>query len=70
MTWKEAMEEKGLRVNAGKSEDHDLWYGLGPPAAFRVSFRAQSVALEWEATSSSATAASIGCTRNAVGSSA
>ena len=56
LTWKEAMEKKGLRVNAGKmkivicsmgldlkDEDHDLWYGPGPPAEFRrVSMRCQS----------------------------
>ena len=48
LTWKEAMEKKGLRVNAGKmkimicsmgldlkDKDHDLWYGPGPPAEFR-----------------------------------
>ena len=33
-----------------------------------MSFHAPSVALEWSATASSATAASTGCTRNAVGS--
>ena len=39
LTWKEAMEKKGLRVNAGK-KDHDLRYGTGPPAEFRrVSMR-------------------------------
>ena len=43
LTWTEAMEKKGLRVNAGKV---------------------------WAATASSAMAASTGCTRNAVGSSA
>ena len=32
---KEAMEEKGLRVNAKKTKDHDLWYGPGSPAEFR-----------------------------------
>ena len=36
----------------------------------QASFHAQSVALEWAATASSAMAASPGCTRNAVGSSA
>ena len=42
LTWKEAMEEKGLRVNAG-DKDHDLGYGPGPPAEFRpVSMRHQS----------------------------
>ena len=42
-----------------KDEDHD-----------QASFHGPSVALEWAATASSATAASTGCTRNAVGSSA
>ena len=35
LTWKEAMEKKGLRVNARKDKDHDLWYGPRPPAEFR-----------------------------------
>ena len=35
LTWKEAMEEKGLGENAGKTEDHDLWYGPRPLAEFR-----------------------------------
>ena len=52
-----------------KDKDHDLPYGTGPPAEFRC-FHALSVALEWAATASSAMAASTGCTRNAVGSSA
>ena len=39
LTWKEAMEKKRLRVNAGK-KNHDLGYGTGPPAEFRrVSMR-------------------------------
>ena len=39
LTWKEAMEKKGLRVNAG----NDLRYGTGPPAEFRrVSMRCLS----------------------------
>ena len=33
--WKEAIEEKGLRVNAGKTKIMILWYGTGPPAEFR-----------------------------------
>ena len=49
-----------------KDKDYDLRYGTGPPA----SFHAPSVALEWAATASSAMAASTGCIRNAVGSSA
>ena len=34
LIWKEAMEKKGLRVNAGKTS-HDLWYRPGPLAEFR-----------------------------------
>ena len=37
LTWKEAMEEKGLRVNAKKDKDHDLWY-RPRPAEFRRVF--------------------------------
>ena len=47
-----------------EDENHDLWYRPGPPAEFR------RVSLEWAAKASSAMAASTGCTRNAVGSSA
>ena len=44
LTWKEAMEKKGLRVNAGKIKDHDLRYWTGPPAEFRrVSMRRLSL---------------------------
>ena len=35
LIWKEAMEKKGLRVNAGKTKGHDLWYRPGPLAEFR-----------------------------------
>ena len=54
------MEEKWLRINAGKTR-----------ASCRVqaSSLASSVALEWTATASSAKAVSTGCTRNAMGSS-
>ena len=47
------------------------WSGVRAWTSYRVqaSFHAPSVALEWAATASSATAASTGCTRNAVGSS-
>ena len=38
LTWKEAMEKKGLRVNAGKTKI--MICGTGPPAEFRrVSMR-------------------------------
>ena len=65
LTWKETMESK-----CRKDRDHDLRYRTGPPAEFRwVSIR-RLVPLEWAATASSAMAASTGCTRNALGSSA
>ena len=66
LTWKEAMEKKELRINAGKTKIMICGMGLD---LLQASFHALSVALEWAATASSATAASIGCTRNAVGSS-
>ena len=59
LTWKEAKEKKGLRVNAGKMKIMISDMGLD-----------LSVALEWAAAASSVTAASTGCTRNALGSSA
>ena len=62
------MEEKGLRVNAGKMKI--MIYGMGLDLLqSSVSFHAPSVTLEWAAIASSATAASTGCTRYAVGSS-
>ena len=71
--------EERTESKCRKDKDHDLRYRTGPPAEFRrvsmcrllhSSFHAPSVALEWAATASSAMAASTGCTRNAVGSSA
>ena len=62
LTWKESMEEKGLRVTCRKDKYHDLWYGHGPPAEsgqFPTS-HVLFVALEW-----AAKAVSTGCTRNA-----
>ena len=42
LTWKEAMEEKGLRKYR-KDKDHDLCHRPGPPAEFRrVSMRSLS----------------------------
>ena len=67
LTWKEAMEKKGLRVNAGKTKIMICGTGLDLLQS-SGDFHASSVALEWAA--SSAMAASTGCTRNAVGSSA
>ena len=64
LTRKKAMEEKGLRVRLQEKRN-------GPgPLSEQASFHAPSVALEWAATASSATAARTGCIRNAVGSSA
>ena len=64
-----AMEKKGLRVNAGKTK---IMIAVRAWTSCRVqaSFHTPSVALEWAATASSAMAASTGCTKNAVGSSA
>ena len=68
LTWKEAIEEKELS-KCRKDQDHDLWVEPAPPAV-QDKFHMLSVALEWAGTESSAMAASTGCTRNAVGSSA
>ena len=62
--------EERTESKCRKDKDHDLRYGTGPPAEVPASFHALSVALEWAATASSALAASTGCTKNAVGSSA
>ena len=66
LTWKEAMEEEGLRVNAGKTKIMICGMGLD----LQVSSHVLSVALEWAPTVSSAKAVSTGCIRSAVGSSA
>ena len=63
------MEKKGLRVNAGKTKIMICVMGLDL-LRVQASFHAPSVALEWAATASSAMAASPGCKKNAVGSSA
>ena len=74
LTWKEAMEEKGLRVNAGKTKimicgitGTNVWAWTS--CRVQASFHAPSVTLEWAAIASSAMAANTGCTRNAVSSS-
>ena len=67
LTWKEAMEKKGLRVNAGKTKIMICGTGLDLPQSSGEFPYALSVALEWAATASSAMAASTGCIRNAVG---
>ena len=64
LTSKEAMEKKGLRVNAGKTKIMICGRGLD---LLQSSGEFTSVVLEWAATASSAMAASTGCTRNAVG---
>ena len=69
LTWKEAMEKRGLRVNAGKTKIMICGTRVDL-LQVQVSFHALSGTLEWAATASSAMAASTGCTRNAVGSSA
>ena len=63
------MEEKG-QSKCRKDKDHDLWYRSGPDLQCSDEFHVLSVTLEWAGTESSAMAASTGCTRNAVGSSA
>ena len=63
------MEEKGLRVNTGKTKIMTVvrgWISCRVQASSHV----LSVALEWAATASSAKAVSTGCIRSAVGSSA
>ena len=68
LTWKEAMEEKGLRVNAGKTKIMICGMGLDLLQS-SASSHVLSVALEWAGTASSAKAVSTGCIRSAVGSS-
>ena len=70
LTWKEAMKKKGrTESKCRKDKDHDMRYGTGPPAEFRrVSMRCLS---HWSGQQHyPAMAASTGCSRNAVGSSA
>ena len=69
LTWKEAMEEKGLRVNAGEMKIMICGTGLDLLQS-SGQFPCASAILEWTATASSAMSASTGCTRNAVGPSA
>ena len=61
------MEEKGLRVNAGKTKIMICGMGLDLLQSL-VSFHVPSVTLEWATTACSAMAANTECTRNAVGS--
>ena len=66
LTWKEVMEKKGLKtkiMTCGTGLDLLQSSGEFPCAICRTGV------LEWAATASSATAASTGCIRNAVGSS-
>ena len=54
------MRNEGERTESKcRKDDHDLWYGPRPPAV-HASFHAPSVAMEWVATASSATAATLG----------
>ena len=62
------MEEKGLRVNAGKMKIMICGMGLDLLQSSSA-FPCPSVTLEWAATVSSAMAASTGCIRNVEGSS-
>ena len=70
LTWKEAMEKKGLRVNAGKTKIMICGMGLDLLQSSGEFPCAVCLPLEWAATASSAKAVSTGCIRNAVGSSA
>ena len=67
LIWKEAMEEKGLRVNAGRMKIMICDTGLDLLQS-SGEFPCAVCCTEWAATS--AKAASTGYTRNAVGSSA
>ena len=69
LTWKEAMKEKGLRVNAEKTKIMLCCTGLDLLQS-SGEFHALLVAMEWAATASSAKAVSTGCIKNVVGSSA
>ena len=69
LTWKEAMEKKELRVNAGKTKIMICGLGLDLLQS-SGEFPCTVCRLEWAATASSAMAASTGCTRSAVSSSA
>ena len=69
MTWKEVMKEKVLRVNAENTTIVICGTGLDLLQS-SDEFPCPSIALEWAVTTFSATAASTGCTRNAMGSSA
>ena len=67
LTWKEAIEKKGLIVNANGKTKIIICIQDGTSCRVQANFHALFVALEWAATASSAMAASTGCTRNAVG---
>ena len=55
LIWKEAMVEKGLRVNAGKKK-----IMICGTCRVQLSLHEPSVALDWAATASSAMAAALG----------
>ena len=67
LTWKNAMEEKGLRVNAGKTRIMICGTGLD---LLQSSGELPCAVCRTGATASSAKAVSTGCIRSAVGSSA
>ena len=69
LTWKEAMEEKGLRVNAGRTKIMICGTGLDLLQS-SGEFPCAVCYTEWAVTASSAKAVSTGCIRSAVGSSA
>ena len=69
LIWKEAIEENGPRVNAGKMKIIIFGTGLVPLQS-STSSHALSVALDWAATAYSVKSVSPGCTRNTIGSSA
>ena len=66
LIWKEGMERKGLRVNAGKTKIMICGTGLD---LLQASSHVPSAALVEAATVLNAVDASTGCTRSAVGSS-
>ena len=66
LTWEEAMEEEGPRVNAGKTKI--MICGVGLDLLQSSGEFPWAVSHWWAATASSALAASTRCTKNAVGS--
>ena len=69
LTWKEAMEEKG-QSKCRKDEDHDLWYRPGPLAEFRQVSMCRLLHRSGQQQHLLQRLQVLGCTRNAVDSSA